>query len=97
MRGAMTPEELDLVKRALKRQHDSAKELWLEKQLLRNLILDSGWMAERALDLLIEGAKSYPENVRQVEEHFASDDQLLAEIGLGDWLADFDKKYPRNE
>lgn len=93
----MTPEELNLIKRLLKQKDDAAKELWLEKQLLRNLILDSGWAEERNLDLAIAEGKSLPGNMRLVEEHFAASEQMLAEIGLADWLADFDKKYPRNE
>jgi hypothetical protein len=54
-------------------------------------------MAERDLDVSIENRKRLPENIRQVAEHFASSDKKLAEIGLGGWLADFDKKYPRSE
>lgn len=89
--------ELDHVKRAFRSKDESTKELWLEKQLLRNLIVDSGWMAERDLDSAIADAKKSPENIRLVEEHFALSDQKLAEIGLGDWLQSFDKKYPRGE
>jgi hypothetical protein len=93
----MDQHELAFIKRALKSKDDAMKELWLEKQLLRDLILDSGWMAERDLDVSIENRKRLPENIRQVAEHFASSDKKLAEIGLGGWLADFDKKYPRSE
>ena len=50
-------------------------------------------MGERHLDVSIENGKRLPENIRQVAEPFASSDQKLAEIGLGGWLADFDKKY----
>lgn len=93
----MTPQELDFIKVLFKRKDDAAKELWLEKQLLRNLILDSGWMSEHDLDSALAYGKTLPHNIRQVEEHFASSDQMLAELGLGDWLADFEKKYPRKE
>lgn len=92
----MDQTELDFVKHALRRQDQAGKELWLEKQLLRNLILDSGLMSERELEEKIETAKKLPENLRQVAEQFASSDQQLAEIGLGDWLAEFDKRYPRS-
>jgi len=93
----MTSEELNFVKGILKRQDDSAKEVWLEKQLLRNLILDSGWMSEADLDAAIAVAKKLPQNVRYVEETFAVSDQKLAEIGISDWLSEFDKKYPHTE
>jgi hypothetical protein len=95
--GTMTPEELDFIKRALKQLRESSKETWLEKQLLRNLIIDSGWMPERELDLAIERGKAHPANVRQTDETWADSEQTLAEMGLSDWLADFDKRYPRSE
>lgn len=93
----MTSEELNFIKGILKRKDDSTKELWLEKQLLRNLILDSGWMSEHDLDSAVADGKNLPQNIRLVDENFASSDQLLAEIGLADWLADFEKKYPSIE
>jgi len=73
------------------------KELWLEKQLLRNLILNSGWMSEAELDSVLETGAKLPENIQQVKEHFADSDQKLAEIGLADWLAAFDQKFPRKQ
>lgn len=93
----MNQDELNAAKAFLKRKDDAAKEIWLEKQLLRNLILDSNWMSEPDLDSAIEAAKKLPENLRQVEENFASSDQALAEIGLGDWLRDFERKHPRTD
>jgi hypothetical protein len=92
----MTDEELDSLKRLLKRHDDAMKEVWLEKQLLRNLIIDSGWMPERQLDAAIEHGKALPANREHVAENFASSDRLLAEIGLADWLADFERKHPRS-
>ena len=93
----MTPEELDRVKLSLRRMHLVVQEIWTEKQLLRNLIIDSGWMAQRDLDLGLESGKLLPENRRQVEEHFAMSEQALAELGLDEWLEWFDKMYPRSE
>jgi hypothetical protein len=93
----MTPEELSFIKVLFKRKDDAAKDLWLEKQLLRNLILDSGWMQECDLDSAVAKGKNLPENIQKIGEHFALSDQMLAEIGLADWLADFDKKYPHSE
>jgi hypothetical protein len=93
----MDQNELDFVKRIFKQKDDAAKELWLEKQLLRNLILDSGWMSEPDLDAAIADGKKLPDNLRQLEENFASSDQMLAEIGLADWLRDFEKKHPRSD
>jgi hypothetical protein len=93
----MTSEELEFIKVMLKRKDDATKEVWLEKQLLRNLILDSGWMSERDLDSALADGKNLPENIREVAEHFAVSDQQLAEIGLADWLADFDRKHPSSE
>jgi hypothetical protein len=93
----MTPEELDSLKRILKRQDDTLKELWLEKQLLRNVIIDSGWMSEHDLDAAIARGKKLPENLHQLEDNFASSNQMLAEIGIEDWLADFEKRYPNKE
>jgi hypothetical protein len=46
---AVDQDELEFIKRMLKRKDEATKELWLEKQLLRNLILDSEWMAEQML------------------------------------------------
>jgi hypothetical protein len=89
--------ELDAIKRMLKSRDDVMKEVWLEKQLLRNLILDQRWMAEADLDAAIAHGKTLPSNLVQVEENFASSDQMLAEIGLADWLRDFEKKHPRSD
>lgn len=93
----MDQSEIDLLKELLRRKEQAAKEVWLEKQLLRNIILDSGSMSEAELDAAIESAKKLPDNLRQVEEHFVSSDQLLAEIGLADWLRDFEKKHPSSD
>lgn len=90
----MDQDELNYIKGLLKRKDDVAKDIWFEKQLLRNLILDSGWMGEAELDAAIEDGKKLPDNLREVAENFASSDQKLAEIGLADWLRDFEKKYP---
>jgi hypothetical protein len=90
----MTPEELDEIKRAFKRLQEVSQELWLEKQLLRNLIIDSEWMPESELDEGIEKGKKNPINVRQMTEHWAQSEQTLAELGIDDWLAQFDKNFP---
>jgi hypothetical protein len=71
--------------------------LWLEKQLLRNLILDSGSMRESELDAAIERGKALPQNREQAREHFSGSDQLLAQIGIEDWLAALDERFPRSE
>lgn len=93
----MDQNELDAVKRLFKQKHDVLKELWFEKQLLRNLILDSGWMTAAALDTAIADGKKIPANIRQVEENFASSEQMLAEIGLADWLAALEREFPGSE
>jgi hypothetical protein len=93
----MTPEELDQFKRVLGRMHREIQELWAEKQLLRNLIIDSGWMSERDVDSGLEGGKRHPANIRSVKEHFAPSEQALAELGLDEWLAAFDEMFPRND
>jgi hypothetical protein len=54
-------------------------------------------MSEADLDAAIAVAKELPQNVRYVEETFAVSDQKLAEIGISDWLSEFDKKYPHTE
>jgi len=46
----MTSEEWDGIKKVLKALNEMEREIWLEKVLLRNLILDSGWMPETELD-----------------------------------------------
>ena len=84
MLAPMNQAELDFIKNVLKRKDDATKELWLEKQLLRDLILDSGWMSEPDLDAAIADGKKLPENIRHVEENFASSDQMLAKIRLAD-------------
>lgn len=95
--GTMTPEELDSVKKALRTMQDSTKEVWIEKQLMRNLILDSGWMTEPDLDSAVERGKKQPANILLADQFFAAAEQKLAEIGLAAWLADFDQKYPRSD
>lgn len=91
----MTPAEIDALKIGIRRMHKAMTELWLEKVLLRNLIIDSGWKSERDLEAAIDSGKRHPQNIRQVQEHFAADEEALARIGLSDWLAWFDKHYPR--
>jgi hypothetical protein len=93
----MTPEELDLFKKALKHHHDALKEMWTEKVLLRNVIIDSGWMTEPNLDAAIARAKANPTIIRQVEEFWAGSEQKLAELGLDSWLEDFDEQFPNND
>jgi len=69
----------------------------MEKQLFRNLIIDSQWMPENELDASLEVAKKHPDNIRQSDENWVQSDQALAELGLDDWLAEFEKRYPRSE
>ncbi|MGA8086770.1 MAG: hypothetical protein WCA10_05650 [Terracidiphilus sp.] len=90
----MTQEELDQIKLSYKRMHNVIRELWFEKQLLENLIIDSGWVSGRDLETRMEEAKKHPENIRQVAEHFSESEQSLAELGLDEWLAELDKRYP---
>jgi hypothetical protein len=87
----MTTVDLELVKRVLKRLHEETKEVWLERVLLRNLIIDSGWMPERELDEGLASAKIHPNNVRLADKAWADSEQKLAEVGLADWLEDLDK------
>jgi hypothetical protein len=93
----MTLEELDALKHVLKQMRNEIKELWLEKQILRNLIVDSNWMSPDGLDLGLEQAKKDPLNIRDMDENFAASDQTLAEIGLPEWLEALDRIYPRSE
>jgi hypothetical protein len=90
----MTDEEIDFVKKAFKRNFDSLRGVWLERVLLWNLILESRWMTEPNLKATIARAKARPDVLRQAEEFWAASDQELAEIGIEDWLANFDKKHP---
>ncbi len=92
----MTNEDWDKIKPVFRRLHNEIKELWLEKQLLRNLIIDSQWMPENELDAGIEVAKKYPENIRESNQNWEQSDQTLAELGLDDWLAEFEKRYPHS-
>jgi hypothetical protein len=96
-KSAMTSEDWEKIKPSLKRLHEEIQELWMEKQLLRNLIIDSGWMPERDLDTNLEKAKTHPENIRQTKEHWRQSEQTLAELGLDEWLAEFEKRFPRDE
>jgi hypothetical protein len=89
---SLTPEELDHIKRAFKRMHEEIQQLWLEKQLLRNHIIDSGWMPEADLDAAIEKGKKHPTNILHMKETFAESEQSLAELGLADWLAKLREK-----
>jgi hypothetical protein len=94
--STMTPEELDVIKIAFGRLQEVQKEAWLERVLLRNLIVDSGLMTEAELDSAIQWGKNHPGNLRQMELAWAESDQKLAEIGLADWLAWFEDRYPRS-
>jgi hypothetical protein len=93
----MTDEDWDKIKPLLKRLHEEIQEMWVGKQLLRNLIIDSQWMPVSELDGGIEKAKKHPENMRQAREHWSQSVQTLAELGLDEWLAEFDRRYPRSE
>jgi hypothetical protein len=70
---------------------------WIENQLLRNHIIDSGWMSEQAVDAALERGRMHPKNVRSVREHFALSEQMLAELGLAEWLEAFDRMYPHSD
>jgi hypothetical protein len=93
----MTLEELEQMKVVFKHLHDQIKERWLDQQILRNLIINSGWMSADDLDAGVANSRELPENIRQTEEHFAESEQSLAEIGLGDWLAQLEKLFPNTE
>jgi len=95
--GTTTPEEWDRVKAALRRPHELEKELWIEKVLMRDLVISRGWMTEAELDSVLERSKKNPENIQEMEQHFAPAEQQLAELGLADWLAQFDKQYPHSD
>jgi len=89
--------DVEVTKRSLKIQLDTMKQLWLEKALLRNLILDSRLMSEQDLAVAIIRAKDDPANIQQVNQAWAEAEDLLAEIGIGDWLAQFEKLYPKSD
>lgn len=93
----MNSEDWDRIKPVLKRLRDEMQDVWLEKVLLYNLIIDSGWMSEKDLDEGIEKGKKHPDNIRQLKESWSDSEQTLAEIGLEEWLAEFEKKYPRTD
>lgn len=93
---AVSGEDVERVKIVLKHLHELLKQEWLEKQLMRNLIIDSEWMSEGELDSGIALAKTLPENIREADENFAGSEQSLAEIGLDDWLELLEKRFPRN-
>ena len=93
----MTSEELNAVKGIIKRLDNALREIWLERVLLQNLILDSDWMSEKELDSAIVIGVRNPQNIQAVEEHFSASDKFLAEIGLDDWLSDFETKYPSKD
>jgi len=76
---------------------DEIKGIWLEKQILRNLIIDSGWMSPSALDSGLDRATRDPQNICDMNNTFAQSDQMLAEIGIEEWLEVFDRMYPQNE
>lgn len=92
----MTSGELEFVKKALRQLHDAAAGQWLEVQILRNLILEEGWESEAELDARLARSKADPENLRLLQEHFAAEDAALPEIGLADWLAEIEKRFPRS-
>ena len=90
----MTTEEWDKIKYVLKRLREETQNVWLEKVMLYNLIISSGWMSEPDLDQGLENGKKHPDNIRQMKESWSDSEQTLAELGLDEWLAEFDKKYP---
>ena len=89
--------DLEKFEPSLKRLHDEIQELWIEKQLLRKLIIDSQWMPEDELDANLEKAKKHPANVRLANANLGLSEQTLAEPGLHGWLADLEARYPRND
>jgi hypothetical protein len=93
----MKTEDWDRIKAILKSLHGETQNVWVEKVLLYNLIIDSGWMSEKDLDAGIEKGKKHPQNIRLAKEHWADSEQTLAEIGLDEWLAEFEKRYPRTD
>lgn len=80
----MTPEERDHLKRVLRRVQQEIQELWMEKQLLRNLIIDSGWMSEQRLDSAIEQGRGHQHNIQKANENVAASEHALAEFGLAE-------------
>lgn len=93
----MTSEDWDRVKAVLTRLREVTQELWLEKQLLWNHIIDSEWMTEAELDAAIAQGKDHPANIQQMQEVWTDSEQSLAELGLEQWLADFEKRHPRSD
>jgi hypothetical protein len=89
-----TPQELEFFKRMLGSNLRAAQALWLENQLLRSLILDPGWMTEPDLEEALARGSANPENQEMLREHFAADEQRLAEIGLADTIWDLESLFP---
>jgi len=76
---------------------DMIEEIWLEKQLYRNFILDRNIIAEAELDSLVEAAKHDPENLRVARETFAGSRKALAEFGLSDMIQRIASRPPSKE
>lgn len=90
----MTLEETEQMKVVLKRLYEVIHREWLDRQILRNLIINSGWMSEDDLDAGIAHSRKLPENIRQMKEHFADSEQSHAEIGL-EYLSEIlDRLFP---
>lgn len=82
----IAPEEWLVIKRTFRRFQGIQKNAWLERVLLRNLILDSGWMSEEDLDSAVQQGMSDPVNLRLTEEWWADSDKKLAQMGLSNRL-----------
>jgi len=76
---------------------DMIEELWLERQLYRNFILDRNLIPETDLDSLVETAKHNPENRRMAAETFAGSRKALAEFGLSDTIRNLASKAPAKD
>jgi hypothetical protein len=64
-----------------RKYHDVIKDLWIEKQVCYNLIVDKGIITASELERGLEAAKRNPEYRQMADEVFAASGKLLAEFG----------------
>lgn len=56
------------------------EDVWIEKQVCQNLVLDKGLMSEAELQKGLEAAKRNPEYREQARENFANSHKALDEF-----------------
>ena len=80
-----------------RKYHAAIKDLWIEKQVCRNLVLDRGVMSESELGDNIREALRTPEYRRLADAAFASPEKSLSLFGARAALEELLSKPPSSD